>query len=112
VQQSVRRILECTAQIGPSSGLSPWVMLTTPIFIAGCEARGQDRDTVRQLLSSLHDTIRVPNVLQSLKFLEQYWANKLSEEEDWSQFLGMIYPYTPRLLVGWYANSSYRPDAV
>lgn len=89
VQQSVQRILECTAQIGPSAGLSPWVMLTTPLFIAGCEARGDDRDTVRRLLASLHDTIRVPNVLQSLKFLEQYWANKLSEDEDWSHFLGM-----------------------
>lgn len=89
VQQSVQRILECTAQIGPSSGLSPWVMLTTPLFIAGCEARGEDRDTVRRLLASLHDTIRVPNVLQSLKFLEQYWAHQLSEEEDWSHFLGM-----------------------
>lgn len=88
VQQSVQRILECTAQIGPSSGLSPWVMLTTPIFIAGCEARGQDRDIVRQLLSSLHDTIRVPNVIQSLRFLEQYWSNQLSDEEDWSHFLG------------------------
>ncbi|KAJ5637494.1 hypothetical protein N7490_007373 [Penicillium lividum] len=87
VQQSVQRILECTAQIGPSSGLSPWVMLTTPIFIAGCEARGEDRDTVRHLLTSLHDTVRIPNVLQSLKFLEQYWANQLSEDEDWSHFL-------------------------
>ncbi|KAJ5898212.1 hypothetical protein N7504_008500 [Penicillium tannophilum] len=87
VQQSVQRILECTAQIGPSSGLSPWVMLTTPIFIAGCEARGEDRDTVRRLLTTLHDTVRIPNVLQSLKFLEQYWANQLSEDEDWSHFL-------------------------
>lgn len=90
VQQSVQRILECTAQIGPSSGLSPWVMLTTPIFIAGCEARGEDRDTVRRLLTTLHDTVRIPNVLQSLKFLEQYWANQLSEDEDWSHFLGMF----------------------
>ncbi|KAJ5098819.1 hypothetical protein N7532_005820 [Penicillium argentinense] len=87
VQHSVQRILECTAQIGPSAGLSPWVMLTTPLFIAGCEACGEDRDTVRRLLSSLHDTIRVPNVLQSLKFLEQYWANKANEDEDWSHFL-------------------------
>ncbi|KAJ5135779.1 uncharacterized protein N7515_005057 [Penicillium bovifimosum] len=87
VQQSVQRILECTAQIGPSSGLSPWVMLTTPIFIAGCEAHGEDRAIVRQLLSSLHETIRIPNVLQSLKFLEQYWSNQLGEEEDWSHFL-------------------------
>lgn len=90
VQHSVQRILECTAQIGPSAGLSPWVILTTPLFIAGCEARGEDRDKVRRLLSSLHDTIRVPNVLQSLKFLEQYWANQLCGDEDWNTFLGML----------------------
>ncbi|KAF7168716.1 hypothetical protein CNMCM6106_003819 [Aspergillus hiratsukae] len=88
VQHSVKRILECTAQIGPSAGLSPWTMLTTPLFIAGCEAQGEDRERVRQLLSLLHDTIRVPNVLQSLKFLEQYWANQLNEDEGWSQYLG------------------------
>lgn len=91
VQQSVKRILECTVQIGPSSGLSPWVMLTTPLFIAGCEARGEDRDTVRQLLAALHDTIRVPNVLQSLKFLEQYWANQIDDDENWGHFLGMYH---------------------
>lgn len=87
VQASVKRILECTAEIGPSSGLSPWVMLTTPLFIAGCEARGEDRKKVRELLALLHDTIRVPNVLQSLKFLEQYWTNQMDEEEDWSHYL-------------------------
>lgn len=88
VQASVKRILDCTMQIGPSAGLSPWVMLTTPLFIAGCEAQGEDRDTVRHLLASLYDTIRVPNVLQSLKFLEQYWGQARGEE-DWSHFLGM-----------------------
>lgn len=87
VQASVKRILECTEEIGPSSGLSPWVMLTTPLFIAGCEARGEDREKVRGLLALLHDTIRVPNVLQSLKFLEQYWANQMDEKEDWSHYL-------------------------
>ncbi|KAE8355593.1 fungal-specific transcription factor domain-containing protein [Aspergillus coremiiformis] len=87
VQASVKRILECTAQIGPSSGLSPWTMLTTPLFIAGCEAAGDDREKVRQLLSCLHDTIRVPNVLQSLRFLEQYWTGQIDENEGWSQFL-------------------------
>lgn len=91
VQQSVQRILECATQIGPSPGLSPWVMLTTPLFIAGCEARGEDRERARQLLSSLHDTIRIPNVLQSLMFLEQYWANQISEDEDWSHFLSMFF---------------------
>lgn len=96
VQASVRRILECTTQIGPSSGLSPWVMLTTPLFIAGCEAQGQQREQVRGLLSLLHDTIRVPNVLQSLKFLEQYWREQ-REEEDWCHYLGMFF-FSPRSL--------------
>ncbi|KAE8346643.1 hypothetical protein BDV24DRAFT_147325 [Aspergillus arachidicola] len=87
VQASVKRILECTAQIGPSAGLSPWTMLTTPLFIAGCEAGDEDREKVRQLLSCLHDTIRVPNVLQSLRFLEQYWTSQIDENEGWNQFL-------------------------
>ncbi|KAL4872826.1 hypothetical protein BDV12DRAFT_161591 [Aspergillus spectabilis] len=87
VQLSVRKIIECSEHIGPSPGLSPWTMLTTPLFIAGCEAQGEDRDRVRDLLSSLYDTIRVPNVLQSLKFLEQYWAHQLDENESWNRFL-------------------------
>ncbi|KAL2808752.1 armadillo-type protein [Aspergillus granulosus] len=87
VQRSVKKILECSEHIGPSPGLSPWTMLTTPLFIAGCEAQGDDRDRVRKLLASLHDTIRVPNVLQSLKFLEQYWAHQLDEHESWNRFL-------------------------
>ena len=90
VQRSVKKIIECTEQIGPSPGLSPWTMLTTPLFIAGCEAQGDDRARVRDLLSKLHDTIRVPNVLQSLKFLEQYWAHQLDENESWNRFLGML----------------------
>lgn len=89
VQQSVKRILECTSQITPATGLSPWVMLTTPMFTAGCEALGEDREEFKKLLTSLHDTVRIPNVLQSLKFLELYWANdQTSEDEDWSHFLG------------------------
>ncbi|KAL4778839.1 fungal-specific transcription factor domain-containing protein [Aspergillus varians] len=87
VQQSVRKIIECSEHIGPSPGLSPWTMLTTPLFIAGCESQGEDRARVRELLSKLHDTIRVPNVLQSLKFLEQYWAHQLDENESWNRFL-------------------------
>lgn len=89
VQQSVKRILECTSQITPSTGLSPWVMLTTPLFTAGCEALGEDREAFKRLLLSLHDTVRIPNVLQSLKFLELYWANdQTNDDEDWSHFLG------------------------
>ncbi|PKY06051.1 putative C6 finger domain protein [Aspergillus campestris IBT 28561] len=88
VQSSVKRILACTAEIGPAPGLSPWVLLTTPLFIAGCEARGEDRDCVRRLLQQLYETIRVPNVVQALRFLEMYWAGRqVDGDEGWNEFL-------------------------
>jgi Fungal specific transcription factor domain len=91
VQHSVKRILACTSEIVPRSGLSPWVMLTTPLFTGGCEALGEDREAFKQLFTLLHDTTRIPNVLQSLKFLEVYWAYETqTENEDWSHFLGML----------------------
>lgn len=90
VQHSVKRILACTSQIVPRGGLSPWVMLTTPLFTGGCEALGEDREAFRRLFTLLHDTTRIPNVLQSLEFLETYWAYEHEQEnEDWSHFLGM-----------------------
>ncbi|KAL1966468.1 hypothetical protein VTN77DRAFT_4390 [Rasamsonia byssochlamydoides] len=97
VQHSVKRVLECTSQIVPKSGLSPWVMLTTPLFTAGCEALGEDREAFKRLLLTLHDTTRIPNVLQSLKFLEIYWANdQLNQDEDWSHFLDrMSFDFIP-----------------
>lgn len=97
VQRSVKRILDCTSQIVPRSGLSPWVMLTTPLFTAGCEALGEDREAFRQLFISLHNTTRIPNVLQSLKFLETYWAYEThNENEDWSHFLDrMSFDFIP-----------------
>jgi hypothetical protein len=96
VQYSVKQILACTSQIVPRSGLSPWVMLTTPLFTAGCEALGEDREAFKQLFLSLHDTTRIPNVLQSLNFLEVYWADDdKNDEEDWSHYLGMLRIRTP-----------------
>lgn len=92
VQFSVKRILACTSHIVPRSGLSPWVMLTTPLFTGGCEALGEDREAFKQLLTSLYNTTRIPNVLQSLEFLEKYWAHGAhNKNEDWSHFLGMLF---------------------
>ncbi|QGA17775.1 hypothetical protein EYB26_005451 [Talaromyces marneffei] len=97
VQYSVKRILACTSQIAPSSGLSPWVMLTTPLFTGGCEALGEDREAFKQLLTLLHNTTRIPNVLQSLEFLEKYWAHGAqNKNEDWSHFLDrMSFDFIP-----------------
>lgn len=89
VQRSVKKILECISQIVPKPGLSPWVTLTTPLFTAGCESLGEDREEFKKLFISLYKSTRIPNVLQSLKFLEVYWENGPKDEgEDWSHFLG------------------------
>lgn len=97
VQYSVQRILACTSEIVPKTGLSPWVMLTTPLFTGGCEALDEDRAAFKQLLLSLYQTTRIPNVLQSLRFLEDYWAHgNQNEEKDWSHFLGKFLLFYPR----------------
>lgn len=87
VQASVKRIIECCLKISPADGLSPWVMLTTPLFTAGCEALGEDRDMVRQLLQSMYDSLRIRNIQRSLGILETSWSNE-EENDDWDSLLG------------------------
>ncbi|RDW65185.1 hypothetical protein BP5796_09877 [Coleophoma crateriformis] len=44
VQDTVKKIIQCVKKISPVPGLSPWVMATTPLFAAGREALGNDRN--------------------------------------------------------------------
>lgn len=87
VQASVKRIIECCLKISPADGLSPWVMLTTPLFTAGCEALGEDRALVRQLLQSMYDSLRIRNIQRSLVILEMSWS-KTEVNNDWESLLG------------------------
>ncbi|OBT62316.1 hypothetical protein VE03_09068 [Pseudogymnoascus sp. 23342-1-I1] len=87
VQASVKRIIECCLKISPADGLSPWVMLTTPLFTAGCEALGEDRAMIRQLLQSMYHSLRIRNIQRSLGILEISW-NKQEDNDDWESLLG------------------------
>ncbi|KFX95283.1 hypothetical protein O988_05863 [Pseudogymnoascus sp. VKM F-3808] len=87
VQASVKRIIECCLKITPADGLSPWVMLTTPLFTAGCEALGEDRAMVRQLLQSMYDSLRIRNIQRSLWILEMGWSTN-EDNDDWESFFG------------------------
>lgn len=78
IQASVQRILEIAGQMKPTSGLSPWLLMATPLFTAGSEATLSDRDQIRSLLVKLHDTIRITNYQSLLELLEIYW--KKSDE--------------------------------
>ncbi|KAI4846935.1 hypothetical protein E4T44_04787, partial [Aureobasidium sp. EXF-8845] len=44
VQSSVKTILGCIESLTATAGLTPLVVMTTPLFAAGCEAQGEDRD--------------------------------------------------------------------
>lgn len=86
VQDSVKRILDCAEGITATAGLTPLVVLTTPLFAAGCEALGGDRDRVRALLLNMFQLLRIPNVYRSIEVLESFWANEC-EVQDWDSFM-------------------------
>ena len=104
VQASVKRIIECCLKISPADGLSPWVMLTTPLFTAGCEALGEDRAMVRQILKSMYDSLRIRNIQRSLGILEMSWSNK-EDNDDWESFLGKKFVHNSLLQLYKISNS-------
>jgi hypothetical protein len=75
VQVAVKNILECVASIKPRSGLSPYIVLTMPLFTAGREALGEDREIVRHALRDLGNSLKLRNVWRSLEFLEAEWES-------------------------------------
>lgn len=84
VQESVKAIIDCASQIEPKSGLSPWIVLLTPLFTAGYEAIGADRLTVEILLRQLYVTVRIRNIQQALEYLQTYWSKiDNSGDKEW-----------------------------
>ncbi|KAF8866805.1 hypothetical protein BDZ45DRAFT_734829 [Acephala macrosclerotiorum] len=81
IQDSVKTIIECVRSIAPSYGLSPTIVLTTPLFTAGCEALGQDRVTIKELLVQLHESLKIRNIKLALEVLENYWGSCDVDEE-------------------------------
>lgn len=74
VQTCVQAIISAVTGILPVMELSPWVLLTTPLYTAGCEALGADRDTIRHLLQQLYETLRIRNTLRAISILEDHWS--------------------------------------
>jgi len=87
VQGSVKVIISCASQIEPKPGLSPWIVLLTPLFTAGCEAIGPDRLKVEALLHQLYVTVRIRNIQQALEYLQAHWY-KIDEFGDKEWIIG------------------------
>jgi hypothetical protein len=75
VQIAVKNVLECVASIKPRSGLSPYIILTMPLFTAGRKALGEDREIVKHALRDLGNSLKLRNVWRSLEFLEAEWES-------------------------------------
>ena len=96
VQSSVHKILEAVTRVLPMQPLSPWALLTTPLFSAGYvyeaplsqvpplfhrpklirfryDALGQDRVLIRRLLCDLYATLRIRNILRAIDILDRHW---------------------------------------
>jgi hypothetical protein len=90
VEESVRKIIECVSSITPSYGLSPAIVMTTPLFSAGCEALGEDREKIRQQLAQLYELLKIRNIKLALEVLENCWANE-NVDGDWGELLRMFH---------------------
>lgn len=73
VQECVRNVLRCVEGIRPRSGLSPYIVLVPPLFAAGQEAFGEERERVRKSMRDCVDFIGLRNVRRSLEYLERGW---------------------------------------
>lgn len=94
IEDSVKRVIECASAITPSYGLSPAIVLTTPLFTAGCEALGEDREAIRRLLTQLYGSLKIRNIKHALEVLETFWA-----DEDLQGDLGRLLRTCQRQLV-------------
>lgn len=87
VQEVVNMIIGCVEGVHPADGLSPLAVMTTPVFVAGCEAFGRDRARVRRLLDVMYTLLRIPNMRRASEMLEKYWASAQSGQSlGWAQF--------------------------
>jgi hypothetical protein len=87
VQGAVRRILECVNGIEPREGLSPYIVLTMPLFTAGREVIGSDREIIRSKMRELGQHLRLKNVWRSLEILEAGWRGGTDADEGDCDFI-------------------------
>ncbi|KAJ9631280.1 hypothetical protein H2204_008222 [Knufia peltigerae] len=86
IQDCVKRIIDCVSRIKPAATLSPLTLLTTPLFTAGCEARGTDRGKIIVLLKEMYNHLHLPNMKRALEVLEDFWWASADGKTSWESF--------------------------
>ena len=87
----MKRILECVEGIEPREGLRQYIVLTMPLFTAGREALGHDRETVRKMIKELGEGLGWRNMWRSWSFwsADGRWVGS----RQVCHFLGSIFKF-------------------
>ncbi|RBR21339.1 hypothetical protein FVER53590_08745 [Fusarium verticillioides] len=73
VRFCVAQIINCAHKMSRESGLSPRVLLVSPLFTAGLYAIGSARDEIRHELTDIGRWMKTPHLFKTLELLERVW---------------------------------------
>ncbi|KAF5682005.1 cytochrome P450 monooxygenase 4ac1 [Fusarium denticulatum] len=73
VRFCVAQIIHCAHKMSRESGLSPRVLLVSPLFTAGLYAIGAARDEIRLELADIGRWMKTPHLFKTLHLLERVW---------------------------------------
>ncbi|KAF4495344.1 cytochrome P450 4ac1 [Fusarium agapanthi] len=73
VRFCVAQIIQCAHKMSRESGLSPRVLLVSPLFTAGLYAIGSARDEIRLELADIGRWMKTPHLFKTLELLERVW---------------------------------------
>ncbi|KAF4439878.1 cytochrome P450 4ac1 [Fusarium acutatum] len=73
VRFCVAQIIQCAHKMSRESGLSPRVLLVSPLFTAGLYAIGAARDEIRLELAGIGRWMKTPHLFKTLELLERVW---------------------------------------
>ncbi|EWY83717.1 hypothetical protein FOYG_13514 [Fusarium oxysporum NRRL 32931] len=73
VRFCVTQIIQCAHKMSRESGLSPRVLLVSPLFTAGLYAIGSARDEIRLELVDIGRWMKTPHLFKTLELLERVW---------------------------------------
>ncbi|KAF5624408.1 cytochrome P450 monooxygenase 4ac1 [Fusarium sp. NRRL 52700] len=73
VRFCVAQIIQCAHRMSRESGLSPRVLLVSPLFTAGLYAIGTARDEIRLELADIGRWMKTPHLFKTLELLKSVW---------------------------------------
>ncbi|KAH7154206.1 fungal-specific transcription factor domain-containing protein [Fusarium sp. MPI-SDFR-AT-0072] len=73
VRFCVAQIIQCAHKMSRESGLSPRVLLVSPLFTAGLYSIGAARDEIRLELADIGRWMKTPHLFKTLELLERVW---------------------------------------